>query len=163
LASSELQQTINDRVQLPDNFRMTTSLKYLSEQPGYKITPQPWGKSKEARELYPKVLLQEQQNGGTIEDQNLRISIAILPFVNGIVTPKIPLYNRLYANEFSKRQRITASQKKMKAKVDALAGINMLTEIDDMEEFMDTSDDANAGGENQINFEVDTDLILSEL
>jgi len=45
----------------------------------------------------------------------------------------------------------------MKAKVDELAGINMLTEIDDMEEFMDTSDDANAGGENQINFEVDTE------
>ena len=162
LASSELQQIINDRVQLPDNFRMTSSLKYLSEQTGYKIAPQPWGKSKEERELYPKLLLQEQQNGGTIEDQNLRISIAILPFVNGVVTPKIPVYNRLYANKFSKRQRITASQKEMKAKVDALAGINILTEIDDMEEFVDTSDDANAGGEDQIDFEVDTEQAQSE-
>ena len=75
-------------------------------------------------------------------------------------TQKIPVYDRLYANKFSKMQRITASQKEMKAKVAGRACrycINILTETDDMEEFRDdTSDGANAGGENQINFMVDT-------
>ena len=56
--------------------------------------------------------------------------LSILPKVNGIITPKLPVYNRLQAKKFSRNTRIQASANEMKRKVEALKAVNTLTEMD---------------------------------
>lgn len=130
LASPELSDHINDNVNLPDSYKMPSSLEFLSKRTGFIIAPQPWGPSKEERKLYPQLLLQEEQIGGSQEQQCIRMCYSILPNVNGIITPKIPVYNRLQAARYSRNTRIQASVNELKRQQDALSAINILTEIE---------------------------------
>ena len=127
LASPELQRNINEKVVLPEDYVMRPSLKFLSDCTGSLIAPQPWGTSLEELKLYPRLLLQAQQKYNDLAQQEDYICDIILPFVNGKITPKIPVYNRLYAKKYSHNQRVKAATKDLQPKIQALRALNKLT------------------------------------
>ena len=99
VASPELQKEINDKVKLPKNYTMPRSLEFLSEKIQCVIAPQPWCTPEEIR-LYPKIVLEAQQacSGSRSNEAEIDkyICSAILPKINGNITPKLPVYNRLF-------------------------------------------------------------------
>jgi hypothetical protein len=129
LASPELQEQINSIVQLPEDYKMPPSLKFLSERIGCKIAPQPWSTTEEIKKIFPKLLLAAQQACQKDEDaMDDHICNAILPYVNGTtVTPKLPVYCRLFRKRYSHNRRVRDAAKSMVVESGGLSAVNILT------------------------------------
>lgn len=106
---------------------LTPTQKFLSDRLGCKLTPMPWGTSHEELKLFPQLLLQLQQRYRNMKDQEKYICELILEYFNGDFTPKLPVYNRLYAKKYIHNQRVVTSYNELKEKVLALDALNMLT------------------------------------
>ena len=110
---------------------MPRSLEFLSEKIQCVIAPQPWCTPEEIR-LYPKIVLEAQQacSGSSNEAEiDKYICSAILPKVNGNITPKLPVYNRLFRKRYAHTQRCKALVKSLKPKLKALDAINKITTV----------------------------------
>jgi hypothetical protein len=129
LASPELKEQINGTVQLPPEYKMPPSLKFLSEQIGCIIAPQPWATTYEIKTLFPRLLLNAQHACPNDEDGiDDHICTAILPYVNGTtVTPKLPVYCRLFRKRYTHNHRVREAAKSMAVETAALEALNILT------------------------------------
>lgn len=127
LASESLKSKINEKVNLSPNLVLTPTQKFLSDRLGCKLAPMPWGTSREELKLFPQLLLQAQQRYRNMEDQEEYICELILEYVDGDITPKLPVYNRLYAKKYIHNQRVVTSYNELKEKVLALDALNTLT------------------------------------
>ena len=126
LAEPELVQKINEQID-PTLFRLRPTLKFLSDKTGCAIAPQPFGSSKEERKLFAKLLLQAQQKYPRSDHQQVQyICDEIMPYVNRIITPKIPVYVRLYMKKFALNQHIKTTTEKLKDSLKVLHDINLV-------------------------------------
>jgi hypothetical protein len=134
-------------LQLPEDYKMPPSLKFLSVRIGCKIAPQPWSTTEEIKKIFPKLLLAAQQAFSKNEDGlDNYMCIAILPYVNGkTVTPKLPVYCRLFRTKFSHNGRVRAAAKSMVAESGALRVVNILTSTQPLQE--DSLSDNELGAE----------------
>ena len=143
-ATPELQAKINEGVKLKLTTILPPGLSYLSRQVRCVVAPQPWN-TMEEKKLFPKLLLNAQhacQNGSN-DDVFEHMTYSILPKVDGIkITPKLPVYNRLYYNRFTFNQRVRASAENMSDSKSALNALNVLTSLKHVHtiEFLQTED-----------------------
>ena len=131
LASPELTKKINETVKLPKEYKLSPTLAFLSSRCECIIAPQPWSTPEEIK-LYPRLILQAQQAiGGRATDTEIDeyICNAILSMVNGRITPKLPVYNRLFRKRYSHIQRCKAAVKNLVRENEALKAVNQLTTI----------------------------------
>ena len=129
LSTTELRNEINEKVKLPDDYKMPRSLKFLSDQTGFVIAPQPWSTEKEIREIFPKLLLQAQQKHPNDEHAiDEYICHAIIPYVDGKhVTPKLPVYCRIFRKRHGRNQLVREAAKSMVTESRALLRLNEMT------------------------------------
>ena len=148
LATPELQAKINEVVKLKQTTILPPGLSYLSRQVRCVVAPQPWN-TMEEKKLFPKLLLNAQhacQNGSN-DDVFEHMTYSILPKVDGIkITPKLPVYNRLYYNRFTFNRRVRASAENMSDSKSALNALNVLTSLKHVQtiEPLQTEDDTNS-------------------
>ena len=148
LATPELQAKINEAVKLKQTTILPPGLSYLSRQVRCVVAPQPWN-TMEEKKLFPKLLLNAQhacQNGSN-DDMFEHMTYLILPKVDGIkITPKLPVYNRLYYNRFTFNRRVRASAENMSDSKSALNALNILTSLKHVQtiEPLQTEDDTNS-------------------
>ena len=93
LCSPKLKLEINELV-FSDKAQGIEDLIFLRKATGLNLTPLPWS-TKEEYKLFPRLLLESQQQKISLEHLHEWMSYAVLTYVDGItIHPKLDVHNR---------------------------------------------------------------------
>jgi hypothetical protein len=105
ICPQDLKFEIN-KLNVTDSAQSSEDLMFLRKSTGLKLVPLPWHTKEELR-LYPKLVLEAQEQNVCPKQLYSWMAQAVLRFVDGIfIHPKLEVYNRLQHKTFMKGARI---------------------------------------------------------
>ena len=126
MCSPKLKLEINELV-VSDKAQGSEDLIFLRKATGLNLIPLPWS-TKEEYKLYPRLLLESQQQKISLEHLHEWMSYAVLTYVDGItIHPKLYVHNRQHHTFFSKGSKIRNAMTVMAPITAVLESLNNLS------------------------------------